>query len=82
MITKPAYQEHSSLGNDITALHLAAEKGSLTACQFIINPLLYKGGKDRHGRTPIDTAAIHCKWDFYWKTQMSFQWIMSKYHFY
>ena len=57
------YQEHSSSGNDITALHLAAEKGSLIACQFIINHSLYKGGKDKYGRTPIDTAAIHCKWE-------------------
>ena len=46
------YQEHSSSGNDITALHLAAEKGSLIACQFIINHSLYKGGKDKYGRTP------------------------------
>ena len=44
--------------NDLSALHLAAQEGFLKACEFIINRSLYKGEKDRHGRTPIDYAAI------------------------
>ena len=61
--------EPENCSNRYTALHLAAENGSLTACIFIINWSLYKGGKDRYRRTPIedknptDTAGwtpLHC----------------------
>jgi ankyrin repeat protein len=61
--TEDVNHESENCSNDYTALHLAAEKGSLTACIFIINWSLYRGGKDRQGRTPIDTAAIHMKWE-------------------
>ena len=61
--TEDVNYEPENCSNKYTALHLAAEKGSLTACIFIINWSLYKGGKDKYGRTPIDTAAIHRKWE-------------------
>ena len=70
--------EPENCSNRYTALHLAAENGSLTACIFIINWSLYKGGKDRYRRTPIDTAAIHRKC---WRIQMTFQWVISKSQF-
>ena len=61
--TEDVNYEPENCSNKYTALHLAAEKGSLAACVFIINWSFYKGGKDKHGRTPIDTAAIHSQWE-------------------
>ena len=52
------HQHSKNSGNDLSALHLAAQEGYLEACQFIINRSLYKGEKDRHRRTPIDYAAL------------------------
>jgi len=61
--TEDVNHEPKNCSNKYTALHVAAAIGNLTACIFIINWSLYKGGKDRQGRTPIDTAAIHMKWE-------------------
>ena len=61
--TEDVNHEPENCSNKYTALHVAAEIGNLTACMFIINWSLYKGGKDRQGRTPLDTAAIHMKWE-------------------
>ena len=52
------HQHSKNSGNDLSALHLAAQEGYLEACQFIINRSLYKGEKDRYRRTPIDYGAI------------------------
>ena len=61
--TEDVNHEPENCSNKYTALHVAAEKGNMTACIFIINWSLYKGGKDRYRRTPIDTAAIHRNWE-------------------
>ena len=61
--TEDVNHEPENCSNKYTALHLAAEKGSMTACIFIINWSLYKGGRDKQGRTPIDTAAVHRQWE-------------------
>ena len=52
------HQHSKNSANDLSALHLAAQEGFLKACEFIISRSLYKGEKDRHGRIPIDYAAI------------------------
>ena len=61
--TEDVNHEPENCSNKYTALHLAAEKGNMTACIFIINWSLYKGGRARYNRTPIDTAAIHRNWE-------------------
>ena len=61
--TEDVNHEPENCSNKYTALHVAAEKGNMTACIFIINWSLYKGGRARYNRTPIDTAAIHRNWE-------------------